>query len=106
MNYSVIQSAREELSKFESDYKELKKRVNLSLFSLAKTNLNSAKKKEIWQGFSESAKNIAEKAEKMVNKLNSIHFAEEEDILHEERNLIAREYNSLLGELQRERETI
>ena len=106
MNYSIIQSAREELVKYENNCKELKKRVNLSLFSLARTNLNSTEKKKVWQGLSESIKNIAEKAEKMVNKLNSVHFAEEEEVLHEEKNFLVRDYKSLLNELQKEKETI
>jgi hypothetical protein len=106
MNYSIIQSAKEELVKYENDCKELKKRVNLSLFSLARTSLNSTEKKRVWQGLSESIKNIAEKAEKMVNKLNGVYFAEEEEVLCEEKKLIVRDYKSLLSELQREKETI
>lgn len=106
MNYSIIQSAREELSRYENDYEELRRRVNLSLFSLARTNLNSTEKKKVWQGLSESVRNVSEKAERMINKLNSVHFAEEEEVLHEERNSVARKYGNLLNKLQRERETI
>ena len=106
MNYSIIQAAREELGKYEKDYKDIRKRVNLSLFSLARTNLNSAEKKKFWMGLSESVKNISEKAEKIVSKLNGIHFAEEEGVLNEERDLIKKEYNKLLHELQGEKETI
>src|SRR5262249_26263020 len=69
-------------------------------------NLNSNEKKRVWQGLSNSVKNVVEKAEEMVNKLSSVHFAEEEEVLHEERKLIALEYKSLLSELQREKETI
>src|SRR3954452_13066416 len=106
MNYSIIQSAREELVKYKNDCEGLRKRVNLSLFSLARTNLSSTEKNRVWQGLSESIKNIAERAEEMVNKLNSVHFAEEEDILDEEKNLIVHEYRSLLSELQNNKETI
>src|SRR2546423_794459 len=106
MNYSIIQSAREKLGRYEHDYKELEKRVNLSLFSLARTNLSSTEKKKVWKGLSQSAKNIAEKAEKVVNELNTVHFSEEEDPLYEERNIIAQKYTNLLDELQREKETI
>jgi len=47
MNYSIIQSAREKLNKFENDYQELVKKVNLSLFTLAKTNLNAEEKRKV-----------------------------------------------------------
>jgi hypothetical protein len=47
MNYSVIQSARDGFGRYESDYKELAKSVNLSLFTVARSNLNSTEKKKV-----------------------------------------------------------
>jgi len=61
MNYSIIQSAREKLNKFENDYQELVKKVNLSLFTLAKTNLNAEEKKKVWNGMAEYTKNVIRK---------------------------------------------
>jgi Na+/phosphate symporter len=47
MNYSIIQTAREELIKYEKECKELKERISLSLFSLPRSNLNSTEKKKL-----------------------------------------------------------
>jgi len=47
MNYSTIQLAREQLNKFENDYQGLVKKINLSLFTLAKTNFSAEEKKKV-----------------------------------------------------------
>jgi len=47
MNYSTIQFAREQLKDFENEYQKLVKRVNISLFSLSKTNFGTEEKNKI-----------------------------------------------------------
>ena len=47
MNYSTIQLAREQLKRFENDHQELVKKVNISLFSLPKTNFSIEEKNKI-----------------------------------------------------------
>lgn len=47
MNYSIIQLAREELGDYEEEYQGLVKKINLSLFTLPETNLESNKKKKV-----------------------------------------------------------
>jgi hypothetical protein len=47
MNYSTIGSAHEEFGKYEKDYRELVKNINLSLFSLSRTNLSSDEKRKV-----------------------------------------------------------
>jgi hypothetical protein len=42
----------------------------------------------------------------MTNKLNSVDFAEEEDILQEERNAVIRKYSGLMDDLRKEKEII
>ena len=47
MNFSTINSAQKELSKFENDCHELAEKINLNLISLAETNFNSEEKNKI-----------------------------------------------------------
>jgi hypothetical protein len=47
MNYSTIQFAREQLNKFENDYRELVKKINLSLFTVSRTNLSAEEKRKV-----------------------------------------------------------
>jgi hypothetical protein len=44
MNFSTINSAQKELSKFENDYRDLAEKVNLHLVSLAETTFGSEEK--------------------------------------------------------------
>jgi len=47
MNYSIIQLAQDHLIQYENDYQELVKKINISLFALAKTNFDSEKKRKL-----------------------------------------------------------
>jgi len=47
MNYSTIQLAREQLNKLENEYQKLVQKINLSLFTLAKTNFSAEEKKKV-----------------------------------------------------------
>src|SRR5207302_588749 len=42
----------------------------------------------------------------MINKLNSVNFAAEENILQEEREIMVQKYNYLIDDLGREKENI
>jgi len=108
MNFSTIQSAREELGRYESDYQELTKKINLLLFSLSRTNLNSDEKNKIWRDLSEYTKNFIAKVEKIFLGLadENIRFSGDEEILAEEKENLSQKYKDLIGRLQKERETI
>src|SRR6185436_8038425 len=106
MNYSTIQFAREQLNKFETNYQELVKKINLSLFSLAKTNLGAEEKKKVWDGMLEFTNNIIRKVEEVLDKLEGVRFSGSEVVLHEEKDHLAHKYRSLIKKLGEEKETI
>ncbi|CAH1755721.1 4973_t:CDS:2 [Entrophospora sp. SA101] len=68
MNYSTIQLARERLNEFENDYRVLVKKINLSLFTLAKTNLSAEEKSEVV--LHEEKDNLAQKYRSLIGKLS------------------------------------
>ena len=106
MNYSIIQSAREKLNKFENDYQELVKKVNLSLFTLAKTNLNAEEKKKVWNGMAEYTKNVIRKVEEVLERLEVVRFSGSEVVLYEEKDNLIQKYHLLVKKLREEKETI
>jgi len=98
--------AREKLIKYEKDYQELVKKINLSLFTLAKTNLSAEEKKKIWDGLSEYTKNIIRKVEEVLDKLDGVRFSGNEVVLYEEKENLAQKYRTLIRKLREEKETI
>src|SRR5947199_1875266 len=106
MNYSIIQLAREELGDYEKEYQDLVRKINLSLFTLPETNLESDGKEKVWNELLEYTKNIIGKAEKFLDRLDSTNFSEDELVLEEERKNLAQEYNILIDNLQKEKATI
>ncbi|CAG8638201.1 6162_t:CDS:1, partial [Ambispora gerdemannii] len=84
----------------------LVKKINLSLYSLAKTNLNEEEKKKVWEGLVEHTKNISDKSEEVLNKLDNIRFSESDLILQEERNELLQKFDNLLSLLREEKSTI
>src|SRR5215216_4731897 len=106
MNYSIIQLARGQLNKFENEYQALVKKVNLSLFTLAKTNLGAEEKRKIWNGLAEYTKNIIRKVEETLDKLERVRFSGGEIVLHEEKDNLIQKYHLLIKKLSEEKETI
>src|SRR5688500_5646167 len=106
MNYSTIQLAREQLSKYENDYQELVKKINLSLFTLSRTNLSAEEKKRVWYGLSEYAENIMRKVGEILDKLDVVRFSGSEIALYEEKENLIQEYQVLIRKLDAERGTI
>src|SRR6185369_16485711 len=106
MNYSIIQLARERLNRFENDYQELVRKVNLSLFTLAKTNLSKEEKRKMWNGMAEYTKNVIRKVEEVLDKLEGVRFSGSEAILHEEKDNLIQKYHLLIKKLREEKETI
>jgi len=106
MNFSTIQSAREELGRYENNYQELTKKINLLLFSLSRTNLNSEEKNRMWKGLSEYTRNLIAKVEKTLLDFENILFSGDEEILVEEKDNLSQKYKDLIGKLQKEKETI
>ena len=106
MNYSIIQSAREKLNKFENDYQELVKKVNLSLFTLAKTNLNAEEKRKVWNGMAEYTKNVIRRVEEVLERLEVVRFSGSEVVLYEEKDNLIQKYHLLVKKLREEKETI
>ncbi|CFW93041.1 protein of unknown function [endosymbiont DhMRE of Dentiscutata heterogama] len=106
MNYSVIQLAREQLNVFENDYQVLVKKINLSLFTLTKTNLSTEEKEKVWSGLLEYTKNIIRKVEELLEKLEGVRFSLNEVVLHEEKDNLIQEYHLLIKKLREEKETI
>ena len=106
MNYSIIQLAREKLNKFENDYRELVKKVNLSLFTLAKTNLSAEEKRKTWDGLAEYTKHTMRKVEGVLEKLEGVRFSKDEVVLYEEKDKLIQKYHSLIKRLGEEKATI
>jgi len=106
MNYSIIQLAREKLNKFENDYRELVKKVNLSLFTLAKTNLSAEEKRKTWDGLAEYTKHTMRKVEGVLEKLEGVRFSKDEVVLYEEKDKLIQKYQLLIKKLGEEKATI
>lgn len=106
MNYSTIQFAREQLNKFENDYRELVKKINLSLFTVSRTNLSKEEKSKVWDGLLEYTKNIVRKVERVLDKLEGVRFSSNEIVLHEEKDNLIQKYRVLIKKLGEEKETI
>ncbi|CAG8583337.1 9068_t:CDS:1 [Cetraspora pellucida] len=106
MNYSIIQLAREQLNAFENDYQVLVKKINLSLFTLSKTNLSMEEKEKVWNGLLEYTKNIIRRVEEILEKLEGVRFSLNEVVLHEEKDNLIQEYHLLIKKLREEKETI
>ncbi|WNE40313.1 MAG: hypothetical protein GBAus27B_000380 [Mycoplasmataceae bacterium] len=106
MNFSTINSAQKELSKFENDCHELAGKVNLNLVSLAETNFSSEEKNKIWQALLNYAKNIISQVETILEGLEGVRFSQGEGVLEEEKANLIRRFDILLEDLNKEKTTI
>ncbi|CAG8559507.1 9409_t:CDS:2, partial [Cetraspora pellucida] len=97
---------RDQLNVFENDYQVLVKKINLSLFTLTKTNLSTEEKEKVWSGLLEYTKNIIRKVEELLEKLEGVRFSLNEVVLHEEKDNLIQEYHLLIKKLREEKETI
>ena len=106
MNFSTINSAQKDLSKFENDCHDLSGKVNLNLVSLAETNFGSEEKNKIWQALLNYAKNIISQVERTLELLENVRFSQEENILEDEKQNLIQIFNILLEDLNKEKTTI
>lgn len=106
MNFSTINSAQKELSKFENDYHELAGKVNLHLVSLAETTFSSEEKNKTWQALLNYSKSIISQVEKILGGLENVRFSQEESVLEEEKTNLIERFKALLNDLNKEKMTI
>lgn len=106
MNYSVIETAKQRYVEYNDDYQKLVSKINLHLFSLARTNFNEEEKNKVWRGLVEHTENIRTKAEETLDKLKNIRFSESDVVLEEEKNYLVQKYHNLLNLLREEKATI
>ncbi|CAG8741221.1 36916_t:CDS:2, partial [Racocetra persica] len=102
----VINELSKQLNVFENDYQVLVKKINLSLFTLTKTNLSTEEKEKVWSGLLEYTKNIIRRVEEILEKLEGVRFSLNEVVLHEEKDNLIQEYHLLIKKLREEKETI